>query len=183
MSPAVPLLDSSLFTGGDIEIADNDILSAEVSNLDGAVDAALGEGGWGGEKPVGTVILHLSPDNIYVTTGQFMTRGTEDREVRWEAGKIWPEASSGVTITLRIPGFDSFRFSGGGADLGSDSGRARGAFLPRGEGGGGASPDIGKQPGEMGAGQILHQASMPPRENKQRENRPGNEVPPDVASR
>ena len=114
MSPAVPLLDSSRFGGGEAHISDRDIINAEVTNLDGAVDIALGEGGWGGEKPVGAVILHLSPDNVHVVAGQFVTRGTEDREIRWEAGKIWPDASFGVTITLRMPSFDSFRFSGGG---------------------------------------------------------------------
>ena len=110
-----------MFVGRD-KVLETDISNCEVNNVGDAVENVLKDYGWK-SGPVCGVILHLSPDNERISNGTFLTRGSEDREFRIEAGKLWQDAYMGVVLTVRMQGLDSFSFSDGGmtSDLLPDS--------------------------------------------------------------
>jgi len=104
-------LEDGFFTGGDL--AAEDISRCELENRGEAVDNALRRlASWEG-GPAAAILLHLSPDNERVIGGEIVTRGTDAREITWEAAKIWPEADKRVTMTLVMPALDQFNFTGG----------------------------------------------------------------------
>ena len=105
-------MDSSMF-GQPVDITNSDITDYEIDNIGEAVTNALRLQNWNGE-PVGTVILHLSPDNEQVAAGNFHTRGREEKEFKIRAERAWLDADLSVTVTIRMPEMDSFSFSDGG---------------------------------------------------------------------
>jgi hypothetical protein len=106
-------LDKWFFGGGD-KIDGSDLARSEVQNAGACVDAALKRFKWGAGA-IGCVVLHLSPDNRRILAGEFVTRGELDtREVRIEAEKLWPDADSNVSLVIKIPKADVFKFTEGG---------------------------------------------------------------------
>ena len=108
----MPNMDSSMF-GHPVSIASEDVANCEIDNVGESVTTVLANHGWKGE-PVGVIVLHLSPDNERVASGQFSTRGRDEREFKLRADKIWVDADMSVTLTVRMPELDSFTFPGGG---------------------------------------------------------------------
>ena len=108
----MPNMDRSMF--GQLEsISNEDIANNEVENIGESVTTVLANHGWKGE-PVGVILLQLSPDNERVASGQFSTRGRDEREFKMRAEKIWLDADLNVTVTIRMPELDSFVFTDGG---------------------------------------------------------------------
>ena len=96
--------------GQPVDITNSDITDYEIDNIGEAVTNVLRLQNWNGE-PVGTVILHLSPDNEQVAAGNFHTRGREEKEFKIRAERAWLDADLSVTVTIRMPEMDSFSFS------------------------------------------------------------------------
>ena len=94
----MPVLGERLFVGRD-KVLETDISNCEVINVGDAVENVLKDYGWR-SGPVCGVILHLSPDNERISNGTFLTRGSEEREFRIEAGKLWQDAYMGVVLTV-----------------------------------------------------------------------------------
>jgi hypothetical protein len=60
-------------------------------------------------------VLQLSPDNRRTAAGEFVTRGELDkRELRIEAGTLWPDADDDITLVIKTPRADIFKFGEGG---------------------------------------------------------------------
>jgi hypothetical protein len=107
-------LDKALFGGNSDQIANSDIVDLEVTNFESSADKALKRFHWKGGA-VASVGLILSADNRKVHEGFLVTRGKfETGELQMEARHIWREADHGVTVTIRLPTADVFRFTDGG---------------------------------------------------------------------
>jgi hypothetical protein len=106
-------LDNWFFGGGD-KIDSSDLAKGEVINVGDGVDKALKNFRWGYQS-IGCIVLQLSPDNRRIVAGEFTARGDLDkRELRVEAASLWPDADDNVTLVIKTPRADIFRFSEGG---------------------------------------------------------------------
>jgi hypothetical protein len=64
---------------------------------------------------MGCVVLQLAPDNRRTVAGEFVVRGELDkRELRVEAATLWPDADDNVTLVIKTPRADIFKFGEGG---------------------------------------------------------------------
>jgi hypothetical protein len=108
-------LNESVFFAGVEEVNNNDLSKLKVTNFNTDVDEALTTHfGWQG-KATAAVGLTLSPDNLRVQRGVFITRG--DLELNeWIKGAryIWPAARNYITIHLTFPSANVFQFDSGG---------------------------------------------------------------------
>ena len=113
----MPQLDKKLYAGvGDFD--PEELAKGEVRNFTIDIATKLREFGWNGTSKCCSVGLALSPDNKRVEQGALLVRGNLDDKLTVEANKIWPEAKSGVRLTLKLRAGELFTFSEG--DLGSD---------------------------------------------------------------
>ena len=111
-SDRMPDLDGNLFLG-DNDICETDMFNCEANNNGSAVTNIFTDYGWGGRAACG-ILLHLSPNNDRVVSGCFITKGTESKDFKLEATKIWADADPSVTVTIVLPCLDSFNYSDGG---------------------------------------------------------------------
>ena len=147
----MPVLGEKLFIGRD-RVLETDISNCEVHNVGEAVSNVLKDYGWV-DGPVCGVILHLSPDNERISTGTFLTRGSEERDFRIEATKLWQDANMGVVLTVRMPELDSFIFSDGlTSDLLPDSEVVH--FFHEAKEDGAAAPILSSELGAWGLGRF-----------------------------
>ena len=103
-------MDINLFKGhSDITASEFVRLAAENSEND--VANVLKDFKWNGNKIIGSVILHLSEDNCRVDGGNFQARGSfPQKEVKMKAASIWPGTEGRVTLTIKLPKVDIFKF-------------------------------------------------------------------------
>lgn len=109
------VLDQSIFFGGAEGLGNNDLGRMEVANFTSDVDEALKTHfQWRG-KAIAAVGLSLSPDNLRINSGRFLTRGEMDiKDKKMAANSIWPTANSNISITIQFPSADVFQFDSGG---------------------------------------------------------------------
>jgi hypothetical protein len=101
--------ESSVFFGGADEIDGAEII--EVGNYETDIDLALKHGyGWKG-KAIGAIGLALSPDNLRVASGTFITCGSLDlKDKKIAANLIWPTASANTVLVIKFPSANDFIF-------------------------------------------------------------------------
>ncbi len=110
-------IDKALF-GGSEKLHRGDYEQAVIGNTTSDPAAALRRFGWDGSG-CSCIALTLDADNEKVGGATFLVRGPVDgKTVAVEANKIWPGASSDVTLTLKFSDASIFTFSDG--SLGSD---------------------------------------------------------------
>jgi hypothetical protein len=106
-------LPKTLFSGSE-NINENDKKKLFVNNFSDNVETVLGDFAWDG-KATGIMGLTLSNDNRRVESGRFYTRGTfQERSIKVAASEIWENAHESVTLTIKIPRAEVFRFTDGG---------------------------------------------------------------------
>lgn len=107
----MPDLPSKLFC------EDRELTVAEakkhVISCDEDIANILSEGGLNGGAAC-FVVLCLSPDNNRVDSGSFGAQGLEEREFRITASKVWQDAEPSISLTVRMPTMESFKFAEGG---------------------------------------------------------------------
>ncbi len=70
--------------------------------------------GWK-KKAIGVIGLSLTPDNLRVDNGAFITRGSlEFKDKKIAANLIWPAARATTNLVLSFPAADEFIFENGG---------------------------------------------------------------------
>jgi len=107
-------LDKSLFAGGG-RPSENDINKVLVNNFNTDTDNALKKFGWDGSSGAAAIGLVLSVDNDTVEKSVLVLRGELEQKTMWiEAAKIWPGASSDVSLAVRFPTAEIFGFADGG---------------------------------------------------------------------
>jgi hypothetical protein len=103
-------LPKTLFSGSE-NINDNDKKKLFVNNFSDSVETVLGEFGWDG-KATGIISLTLSNDNRRVENGRFYTRGIlQERRIKVAASE---NAHESVTLTIKLPRAEVFKFTDGG---------------------------------------------------------------------
>lgn len=108
-------LDRATFFGGHAEITNNDIGRLEVANFTTDVDDCLIEHTRWKRNAIAAVGLSLSPDNLRVASGTFITRGDLGiKPKRMAANTIWPGAGSNISLHLDFPSANVFQFDSGG---------------------------------------------------------------------
>jgi hypothetical protein len=109
------VLNESVFFAGAEEVTNNDLGKIKVTNFDKDVDEALTKHfGWQGTATA-AVGLILSPDNLQVQRGVFITRGDlEQEQKKMPANSIWPAANPNISIHLSFPSANVFQFDSGG---------------------------------------------------------------------
>ena len=106
-------LPKSLFAGSE-NFSENDKKRLFVNNFSDNVETVLGEFAWDG-KATGIIGLTLSNDNRRVESGRFYTRGVlQERSIKVAASEIWENAHESVTLTIKLPRAEVFRFTDGG---------------------------------------------------------------------
>jgi hypothetical protein len=106
-------MDKALFSGGE-ELGKPEIKKCEIRNTTSDVGEKLKELGYK-DKLAGCVCIGLSADNKRADTGCFTVRGViEEKEIKIEAGKLWPAASNDTILSMKIPQAEIFRFGEGG---------------------------------------------------------------------
>ena len=70
------VLEASVFFGGEEDIDGDDLACREVGNFSTDIDLTLSHHfGWK-KKAIGVIGLSLTPDNLRIASGQFITRGS-----------------------------------------------------------------------------------------------------------
>jgi len=106
-------LPKTLFAGSE-NFSENDKKKLFVNNFSDNVETVLGEFAWDG-KATGIIGLTLSNDNRRVESGRFYTRGVlQERSIKVAASEIWENAHESVTLTIKLPRAEVFRFTDGG---------------------------------------------------------------------
>jgi hypothetical protein len=76
------VLERSVFFGGGENIESGDLSRSEVGNFSSDIDQALRTHyGWR-NKAIGVIGLCLTPDNLRISSGTFITRGSLDLKVK-----------------------------------------------------------------------------------------------------
>ena len=76
------VLECSVFFGGGENIESGDLSRSEVGNFSSDIDQALRTHyGWR-NKAIGVIGLCLTPDNLRISSGTFITRGSLDLKVK-----------------------------------------------------------------------------------------------------
>jgi len=107
-------LDKVLFAGAG-NPSDSDGKKITVNNLNDDVDKALKSFGWDGSSGAAAVGLVLGVDNDTVEKSVLVLRGSLEPRTLWvEAAKVWPGASSEVSLAVQFPAGEIFSFGEGG---------------------------------------------------------------------
>ena len=104
-------LDKKFFEGGD-SVSEPDVKKCELQGSRDVTDV-LANFGWNGGACCG-IVLQWSPNNERVVNSNFVTAGAEDKEFKIEASKLWQDADMSVSLVVRLPCLDSFKFTDGG---------------------------------------------------------------------
>jgi hypothetical protein len=108
----MPALDKTLFDGQ--HALDPYIREKECKNFTSDAEEILKERGWDG-KIAGCIGLKLSSDNGKVENGIFLVKGSLCEDwIQINAKKIWPDMDNSVSLFLRFPNAEIFKFSDGG---------------------------------------------------------------------
>jgi hypothetical protein len=106
-------LPKTLFSGGE-NISESDKKKLFVNNFSDNVETVLGDFAWDG-KTTGIIGLTLSNDNKRVESRRFYTRGVlQERNIKVAASEIWENAHESVTLTIKLPRAEVFKFTDGG---------------------------------------------------------------------
>jgi hypothetical protein len=109
------VLEASVFFGGADDINGDDLACMEVGNFSTDIDQTLRvHFGWK-KKAIGVIGLSLTPDNLRVASGAFITRGSlELKDKKIAANQIWPAARATTNLVITFPEADEFIFDSGG---------------------------------------------------------------------
>jgi hypothetical protein len=109
------ILDAEVFFSGSPDITNNDLGRFEVANFASDVDDCLIEHCRWKRNAVAGVGLSLSPDNLRVASGTFITRGDLGiKPKRMAANTIWSGAGANISLHLDFPPANVFQFDSGG---------------------------------------------------------------------
>jgi hypothetical protein len=109
------ILDTDVFFSGSPGITNNDLGRFEVANFASDVDDCLIEHCRWKRNAVAGVGLSLSPDNLRVASGTFITRGDLGiKPKRMAANTIWSGAGANISLHLDFPSANVFQFDSGG---------------------------------------------------------------------
>ena len=108
----MPVLAKKFF-GGKRDLPIDKLQSLSTGDNNTSVTSTLTRLGWEGQIIAG-IILKLSVDGSKADNGQFFLRGDlVSQRVNIQAAKLWAKASKDISLSVKIPTGDQFKFLGG----------------------------------------------------------------------